>query len=402
MPNQSIPAKTKKIKKQEKAYVIQLARNMLNTLFFLLALFSILLTVGFELDLTKYRHTINQQLTQTLGRELAVNGHIILTLSWTPHVQLSDITLADADPSMPPMMSAGRLEAKAAILPLITGHIKVLSADLVNIQLSLNKDMDGHPNWQFEGDKNTTAPDSPMQSSPSPQLPFRMSLSEHIHLKNIQINYADTAANAFFDWELTDLTVIPQDGLWSVTAFGHTAGYPYHLNLSGEIENLINLQMAELAINGEFASAHLKVNATIDPLLRQDSLININLKWEELSAVETLLGLDINQAAPLSLQASMVLNSQSVNINKLFLTSPVAEASGSLKLTQGEHNTIDGQLHIPFLNLQPWVHNDPDNGNAFFGAEPVKSPLQLMLDQWLVHTSTGHQNRTGSGVWAKC
>ena len=357
----------------------------------LLSILIITLIIGIRFDLTDYRTSINQKLTETLDRPVEIKGDMALTVSFTPSFRFTDIQVADKEANWGPMAEAGVVEAKLSVLPLLAGTVNIHSARLENTHLNLHRDFDGNPNWVFKEPVDQPEETKKEKNTQAGLLPFKLILSESINLKNIQLYHYDQSSGTAFDWSLDTMNLQKEGEDWQLTAQGNTLGYPYDLAIHGGVEKLINNRIADLSLQGQFAGAQLSAQVDVQPFSMGESQLSLALDWEDTSAAEHLLGLDVGPAAPVSLKTSLTLGKNHLNIPELTITSPVAQATGWLKLTKGNHNTIDGQLTIPLIDFSPWIQaaaQPAPRAMAYAAAPPTKSPLQMALDQWLVNTST--------------
>ncbi|MGF1704129.1 AsmA family protein [Photobacterium makurazakiensis] len=348
------------------------------------------LSYGIQLDLTPYRSEINQWLTANLDRETHIEGDIGLLLSFRPEVNLNGVSIANIDAfEWQPMLSSGRLSAKVAILPLLKGTLAVDFLELEDIRLHLGKSQDGNVNWAFGSAESNPTESSKKTDNNSNSSPLMLVLNDQISAKNISIVYDDQQEGVFFDWYLNTLSLSQPTEAWVFTAQGSAIGQEYNLTLEGDLEDLINKQTAKITARGHFAGAELKVNADIVPLDQGQSVADIALQWQNTQPIEALLGLDVKHIAPLSLTTQIHASANTLSVQDLVIDSPITQGAGHLDVTLGDHNTIDGELNIPFIDLRPWLQPEPmPMVRGFSSAPPQQSPLQRALDQWLMKTST--------------
>jgi hypothetical protein len=85
------------------------------------------------------------------GRTLTVGGPVDITLSLEPKVVLPDVAFANA-PGLQPaqMLTAKRMEAQIALLPLLSRRFEVVQFIVVEPTIALGTDANGRGNWQFE------------------------------------------------------------------------------------------------------------------------------------------------------------------------------------------------------------------------------------------------------------
>ncbi len=87
---------------------------------------------------------------RSTGRELAIAGPIGLTWSLVPTIALSDVALSNPPGmSRPAMAKVARIEARLALLPLLSRRVEVRGITLIGPDVLLERDAAGRPNWQF-------------------------------------------------------------------------------------------------------------------------------------------------------------------------------------------------------------------------------------------------------------
>lgn len=107
-----------------------------------------LIAVVKSLDINQYRGLIAEQVAKATGRDLAIRGDLNLALSLTPSLVVEDVALANIPGgSRPEMVTVKRLEAEVALLPLITGTVKIDRLVLVEPDVLLEVTEQGQENW---------------------------------------------------------------------------------------------------------------------------------------------------------------------------------------------------------------------------------------------------------------
>ncbi|MGG5809775.1 AsmA family protein, partial [Falsiroseomonas sp. CW058] len=115
------------------------------------------------LDAERLRPRIVAAVEEATGRRFTI-GSLRLALSLSPTVELRDVALANAPGgSRPQMLTAGRVEMQARLLPLLSGRIEIARIELDAPDLLLETDAGGRGNWQFE----PAAADPPAAAAPA-------------------------------------------------------------------------------------------------------------------------------------------------------------------------------------------------------------------------------------------
>lgn len=91
------------------------------------------------------------------GRELTIAGPLTLAWSPLPRLRAEDVHLANPPGlSRPDMAIARSMEAGIALLPLLTGQVRLTSVTVLEPDIRLELAADGRPNWRF--DRSTLEP----------------------------------------------------------------------------------------------------------------------------------------------------------------------------------------------------------------------------------------------------
>jgi hypothetical protein len=99
---------------------------------------------------------IQQHVRDATGRELAIHGGAEIKLALAPKLVIDDVSLGNAAwGASPQMLTAKRIEAEVALLPLLGRRIDVVRFALIEPTISLETDGKGNGNWQFAGTQGT-------------------------------------------------------------------------------------------------------------------------------------------------------------------------------------------------------------------------------------------------------
>ena len=129
------------------------------------AAYAILSTLEFE----NLRGVVQAEVKAATGRDFVIAGPIELEISFTPAIAMEDITLANASwGSQAEMVQVRRFELEVALLPLLSGEIRVRRLVVFDPDVLLETDKAGRGNWvmtrggeRAETTKDTTATGAP-------------------------------------------------------------------------------------------------------------------------------------------------------------------------------------------------------------------------------------------------
>ncbi len=95
---------------------------------------------------------IQQHVRDATGRELTIRGGAELKLSLEPKLVIEDVALGNASwGASPQMLTAKRIEAQVALLPLLRRRVDIVRFALIEPTIALETDGKGNGNWQFGG-----------------------------------------------------------------------------------------------------------------------------------------------------------------------------------------------------------------------------------------------------------
>ena len=126
----------------------------------LLLLTVVLLYLNFA-DLSGWRDTVSGILSESMGRELRIDGAFEPDIGLTTSVTIGDISLANADWSSEPVMATiDRLAFEIDLLSLLSGPIRIHSLKIDGADILLDVADDGRGNWEFadDGDEDDGEP----------------------------------------------------------------------------------------------------------------------------------------------------------------------------------------------------------------------------------------------------
>ena len=229
-------------------------------------------------DLGRHKGRIEQFVTQRLGREFAIDGPFSLKLTPAIWVQAERVRVANVPwGSTPQMLQVGHVAAKIDLWSLVSGPIDVLTLELRDVTVTLERDRGGSNNWTF-GNPNAPKPAPEESDAGLKKLPIAV---QHAILSNLRVMYRvpdqkDQVA------QVESLTVLPgSDDLLAVNGKGLVDVYaatlagelgPLHALLSGrDIRMSIQASLGNLKIIAKGAVGKLYPLAGADLKLTVDN-----------------------------------------------------------------------------------------------------------------------------------
>ncbi|MEQ8587591.1 MAG: AsmA family protein [Thalassobaculaceae bacterium] len=109
------------------------------------------LVVPSLIDWNGYKPEIQTAARDATGRELKIDGDLSLSILPSPTLSVADVSLANIEGgSTPDMASLQSLDVSVALIPLLSGEIRVTSVTLVRPTILLETLADGRTNWTFD------------------------------------------------------------------------------------------------------------------------------------------------------------------------------------------------------------------------------------------------------------
>ncbi|MCP4898603.1 MAG: AsmA family protein, partial [bacterium] len=136
-------------------------------------------------DLGGWRSTVEELVTDALGRELRIAGEFKPDIGFTTRLVASEVTLANPDGwPEPHMVSVDRLEAELDLLSVLFGPLTIHEVLMDGATVLLAKDGNGRATWQFE----TGAADARETNEGSE--PFEL-VFDHVSITGLDLVFSD-------------------------------------------------------------------------------------------------------------------------------------------------------------------------------------------------------------------
>ena len=140
------------------------------------------------IDWNKYKDPIQAEAERLTGRDVTVGGHLSFSVLPSPALSADDVRIANIPGAKAENFARLKsLKVKVALLPLLTGKIRVKQVTLVEPEIALEITADGTRNWIFAN--ATNAPEKPAPGG-SPRLLQAVRLDNFV-IENGDITFHD-------------------------------------------------------------------------------------------------------------------------------------------------------------------------------------------------------------------
>lgn len=137
----------------------------------LLAVVAIAFTVLTTTDFNDYRDLVQERMKAATGRDLVIAGNIEASFSLSPRLSAKQVSFSNAPWSdVPQLASLDEVEAQIALLPLLTGEIRINEVTLRGGQVVVETNKDGVGNWVLDIAPQTGTPTSTTTASGLPRI----------------------------------------------------------------------------------------------------------------------------------------------------------------------------------------------------------------------------------------
>jgi uncharacterized protein involved in outer membrane biogenesis len=238
---------------------------ILGTVFFLIiALMAGVYVFLYTFDYNKLKPRIARMVKDATGRELNIGGEINLVIGFSPTLEVTDVTFANASwGSQPQMISMDKLQAQVRLLPLLTRRVDLRKIAFTGIAVLLETGPDGRGNWQFPADESSAKRAGAFKEAKID--------ADNIRFENLDLTYRGGKTGAATHFSLAFLKVAKQaagDGL-TVDLRADYNGQPLTLaGQTGPVRALLGSERFVLELSGAFSNAAIKLEGAVDDVLK--------------------------------------------------------------------------------------------------------------------------------------
>jgi len=301
----------------------------------LVAILLILLSLGITVTLDPLRPTFEAAASSALGREVALEGSMLLVPSFSPTVEVQGLRIAN--PPDWPTPDFARMELarlQIGVLPLLWDRrLQVRELTAEGVSLLLHRAAGGETNWDLAGLGSAREPIEPeepeVQTSPEEIQERLLNAAEleELRLHDIEVHYRDDASgedvvfavNELFAEAATDLpSKLSMQGSFRAHPFtaSLTTGSPMDL-VTGEaawpVELTLEIAGTKLQLSGrldegplpDLGASQEALPADAEPEAgRRFGELSLSLRGERLSSLDELVGVALPPFGPYSFEGS--------------------------------------------------------------------------------------------------
>jgi len=193
-----------------------------------LAVVTVMAVLGVTIDLSHLRGGVAISAEKALGRDVQINGPVVLEFSGWPSIEVRDVSVANVSQGRADNLFAASLaRLDIHLLSLLKGELQIGEITAEQVTLNLENDEQGRANWEFGEALDAASPateDSAVKTEPAGPLLGFVGLRE-LSMQQVKVNY--------YDAELQKSLSFGLDALYGEAE----SGQPITLQLSGHLQD---------------------------------------------------------------------------------------------------------------------------------------------------------------------
>ena len=329
--------------------------------------------MGLRLDLSRWRGTVAQQASDALGRPVALDGELQLSLGRTLRLRTSGLRIGNpAGFGAASFVAVGAATLRADLFDVLRGRLRLRGIEASDVELRLERAQDGRANWHF----------------PPPQAaaPARPAIDlGPIRLHRLLLDYRDRRSVTHHWVALDELTAVagPHDALHLTLKGVDEDLQAYRLWLEGGSLQALQQAAEPWPVRGEFKSgnAWLQLQGVFDAP-RGEARLRFGAGADDMARVARRLGAQVPEAGAAYLSGSVVARAGELSFTDLQGRWGDAALSGALRWQGGaDRQRLSGALHVSQLDLRPWLQAEAPASARLPQDEPAwqRTPLRALL-----------------------
>lgn len=326
--------------------------------------------------------------SKATGRAVTI-GSIDVDWSWTPHILLRKVDLANPDwAKEQQMFSADTIEFAIKPWPLLGGHIVLPYLHVDAPKVALEKRADGASNWDFNQNPvaaTAVAAVRPEQRSEAPVI-------GQIEITKGKISYRDAARKLSLDGDI-DLAAGEAAGGQQEVKFnakGTLEDKPLKLDFTGGSIAMLrdSTQPYPLDLEVDYGKTLITVKGKVgDPFTFGDADVQMHLKGDDLADLFPVLGIPAPSTPPYDLKGQLKHNKNEWRLENMAGIVGNSDMSGLVVVEQREkRNLLTANLvskSLDFDDLGPLI-GIPPNTQEKASTEQKQQAAEMKQEQNLL------------------
>jgi AsmA family protein len=247
------------------------------------------------LDLSAYRVQLETSVSQAIGREVTLEGDIVVTTSLWPYFKIKDLRIANpGGHEAGDLLTIDRLRISVGLVPLLQRKIRIHEFHVDGLSLNLVRAPGGGGNWVFESIAGTSEDVEAGGSGPRTLEPDDLSV-DRLLLEDIHISFRD-GDSAPLDFEVERAEGAAAAGRpMQLSMNGVLLQEPFNLDIkANSLVDFLGMTRSQLVLLLDIADTRLAFSGLSEALRGgRESRLQLLVEGEDLSSLDDLLHLDL-------------------------------------------------------------------------------------------------------------
>jgi hypothetical protein len=328
------------------------------------------------IDPKAYVADASRLVKERTGRDLTVSGAVNLNVSLTPEIVVESVSLANAPGgSRKDLLRLKRLELEIALLPLLTGEVKISRLVLKEPDILLEVDPKGRGNWEFGQKAQAGESAAPQSATPAVRVgalqleKARLAYLDHRTKKRTELTLAHLKAEA---------RALLASG-YELDAAGALNGQAFSVkgNIGDPREAIAGRALA-LDLVAKIPGLEARLDGEVEqPRSLKGIDANVQLDVTDARAAGAFAGAAVPDFPPLKVEARIRDSGSGRSVDPLRVTLGKSRLEGSIKVEDKEpRDRVTARLAGPLVDLSDLPQRKPrpapeSKGDRVFSAEPL-------------------------------
>jgi len=342
-----------------------------------------------SMDFNAFKVDVEKRIEDATGRKVTIAGDLKLSISLSPSLNVSGVTLSNATwGDKRPMMVMKNLQAKINVLSLLSGRIDVESLVLDGLTLVLQSDGKGRANWEFESG-------AAQASSSLGALTFTPRVRD-VRLRNVDLTYIDGASGGRFQVFLRTVDLQAESFTSPMTAVIDAAykGINVHARAKlGSLQLLVGTEGGSFPVDLNVQAPGVTVTVTggVDqPQAGMAVKARVQVTVTDMTTLAALAGMDMPKVKRLQAQVNIAGAGPEYDFSALEVKAGNSDLAGRMKLNMSaKRPRLTGRLTANVLDIDQLTgegiptsggkRSSPPQGSQIAQEEPLftNDPLPI-------------------------
>ena len=260
---------------------------------------TVMAMLGVTIDLSHLRGGVEISAEKAIGRDVKINGPVVLEFSGWPSIEVRDVSVANVSQGRADnLLTAGLARLDVRLLSLLKGELQIGEMIAEDVTLNLEHDAQGNANWTFgqKADVATPVTEEPAaETGPANEQAIGFVGLSEISLQRVIVNYHDAALGKSLVFGLDALEgTATADQPITMALSGHLEEGRYNLELNGgTLEELQNQKVSwPFTLTGDVFSRRIEASGELG-LRNEIPVVSLALTVHEINvgAILSRLGL---------------------------------------------------------------------------------------------------------------